>query len=136
MIRDAVATSVPKIPINENKFIFKLQSAFFGNFETVTVSECCLIKLHLFILYDKYVYILGLEMASPGSQHCANCIGTLSFPVTWFVVVCSLNGLCPLLVSSLHDEAVLRNVQLGIRELTAVISLTVLTCYHYIHLYK
>ena len=95
-----------------------------------------MIKLHLFILYDKYVYILALEMASPGSQHCANCIGTLSFPVTWFVVVCSLNGLCPLLVSSLHDEAVLRNVQLGIRELTAVISLTVLTCYHYIHLYK
>ena len=28
----------------------------------------------------KYIYILALEMASPGNQHCANCIGTLSFP--------------------------------------------------------
>jgi len=22
-----------------------------------------------------------LEMASPGNQHCANCVGTLSFPI-------------------------------------------------------
>jgi len=29
----------------------------------------------------KYIYILVLEMASPGNQHCANCIGTLSFPI-------------------------------------------------------
>ena len=29
-----------------------------------------------------YVYILALEMASRGNQHCANCIGTLSFPIT------------------------------------------------------
>jgi len=26
--------------------------------------------------------ILALEMASPGNQHCAICIGTLSFPMT------------------------------------------------------
>ena len=27
-------------------------------------------------------------MASPGNQHCANCIGTLSFPITaWSVCV-------------------------------------------------
>ena len=25
--------------------------------------------------------MLALEMASPGNQHCANCIGTLSFPI-------------------------------------------------------
>jgi len=29
----------------------------------------------------KYRYILALEMASPGNQHCANCVGTLSFPI-------------------------------------------------------
>jgi len=80
MIRDAVATSVPKIPINENKFIFKLQSAFFGNFETVTVSECCLIKLLPYILFEKYIDILAVKMDGPGNQHCASCIGTLSFP--------------------------------------------------------
>jgi len=33
------------------------------------------------ILSEKYIYILPLEMASPGNRHCANCIGTLSFSV-------------------------------------------------------
>jgi len=35
------------------------------------------------ILFEKkYIDISGLalEMASPGNQHCASCIGTLSFP--------------------------------------------------------
>jgi len=31
-------------------------------------------------VFEKYIYILALEMASPGNQHCANCIGALSFP--------------------------------------------------------
>jgi len=47
----------------------------------MTVSECCLIKLLPYILFEKYIYILALEMASPGNQHYASCIGTLSFPV-------------------------------------------------------
>ena len=41
--------------------------------------ECCLIKLLPWILFEKFIYILALEMASSGNQHCANCIGTLSF---------------------------------------------------------
>jgi len=40
-----------------------------------------LIKLLPYILFEKYIYILALEMASPGNQHCASCIGTLSFPM-------------------------------------------------------
>ena len=28
-----------------------------------------------------YIYILALEMASPWNRHCANRIGTLSFPM-------------------------------------------------------
>jgi len=32
-------------------------------------------------LFEKYIYILALELASLGNQHCANCIGTLSFPI-------------------------------------------------------
>jgi len=41
-----------------------------------------LAKLLPYILFEKYISILSLEMASPGNQnqHCANCIGTLSFP--------------------------------------------------------
>ena len=27
------------------------------------------------------IYILALELVNPGNQHCASCIGTLSFPV-------------------------------------------------------
>ena len=53
----------------------------FANYETITVSQCCLIKLLPYILFEKYIYILALKMASPGNQHCANCIGTLSFPI-------------------------------------------------------
>jgi len=34
-----------------------------------------------YILFEKYINILALEMASPGNRHCVNCIGTLSFPV-------------------------------------------------------
>jgi len=30
---------------------------------------------------EKYIIILALEMASPGNQHCASCIGTLAFPL-------------------------------------------------------
>jgi len=40
-----------------------------------------LTKLLPYILFEKYIYILALEMASPGNQHCASCIvGTLSLP--------------------------------------------------------
>jgi len=46
------------------------------------VSQFCLIKLLPCILFEKYIYILALEVASPRSQHCANCIGTLSFLMT------------------------------------------------------
>jgi len=35
-----------------------------------------------YILFEKNIYILALEMAGPGNQHCASCIGTLSFPVS------------------------------------------------------
>jgi len=67
--------SVPKIIINDTQFIYflKLQSAF--------VSKCCLIKLLPYILFEKYIYILALEMASPGNQQCTSCISTLSFPI-------------------------------------------------------
>jgi len=41
----------------------------------------CLIKLLPYILVEKYIYILALEMASPWNAHCANCIGTLSFSI-------------------------------------------------------
>ena len=37
-------------------------------------------KLLPYILFEKN-YILALETASPGNQHCANCVGTLSFPL-------------------------------------------------------
>ena len=47
----------------------------------MTVSESCLIKLLPYVLFEKYAYILALEMASPGNQHCVSCIGTLSFPI-------------------------------------------------------
>jgi len=38
-----------------------------------------LLRLLPYILFKKYIYILTL--ASSGNQHCASCIGTLSFPM-------------------------------------------------------
>jgi len=38
-------------------------------------------KLLTYIVFEKYIFILALEMASSGNQRCANCIGTLSFPM-------------------------------------------------------
>jgi len=34
----------------------------------ITVSECCLIKFLLYLLFEKYIYILALEMASRGTS--------------------------------------------------------------------
>ena len=34
-------------------------------------------KLLRYILFEKYINILALEMASPGNRHCASCIGAL-----------------------------------------------------------
>jgi len=38
-----------------------------------------LVKLLQYIIFEKYINILALEMASPGNLHCANCISMLSF---------------------------------------------------------
>jgi len=47
----------------------------------MTGSEFCSTKLVPYIFYEKYIHILALEMASPGNEHRANCIGTLSLPM-------------------------------------------------------
>jgi len=39
------------------------------------------VKLFPHILFEKHVYILALEMTKPRNNRCANCIGTLSFPM-------------------------------------------------------
>ena len=48
--------------------------------------QCCLIKLLLYVSLEKYIYILALEMASPGNQQCASCIGTLSFLMVLYLL--------------------------------------------------
>jgi len=37
-----------------------------------------------YILFEKYIYLLALETANPENHYCANCIGTLSFPMFIF----------------------------------------------------
>jgi len=78
-LRRTGSENMPKIITNNtiNLFFFKLQSAF-CHFQTITFSECCLIKLLPYILLEKYINILALEMASPGNQQYSNCIGALS----------------------------------------------------------
>jgi len=45
-----------------------------------------LIKLLLHVLFEKYIYTLAPEMASPGNWHCANCIGSLLFPIKYAIL--------------------------------------------------
>ena len=72
--------SVPKIIMNNtiNLFIFRTAISILlisdrNSFRVLfgKIASC--------ILFKKYIYILALEMASPGNQHCANRIGTLLF---------------------------------------------------------
>jgi len=69
--RERINESVPKIIINDTIIFFlRLQSAVW-QFQTITVSECCLTKMLPYILFEKYMNIVALEMASPGNRHCA-----------------------------------------------------------------
>jgi len=36
---------------------------------------------YIYIYIYIYINILALEMASPRNRHCADCIGTLPFPI-------------------------------------------------------
>ena len=56
---------LPKIIINDTTSVFSNCNQHFVNLQTVTVSECCLIKLLPYILFEKYIYILALEIAGP-----------------------------------------------------------------------
>jgi len=82
---------VPKILINDTVCFLKLQSAFW-QFQIVTVSECCLVKLLPYNLFEKCITILALELASPGKRHCASCIGTLSFHIVNVMSITSCYG--------------------------------------------
>jgi len=77
--------SVPKIITNNTMYAYLF---FKTTISILVISDhnsfrvlLILIKLLPNILFQKYIYILALEMASPVNQHCANCIGTLSFPI-------------------------------------------------------
>ena len=63
------------------------QYVFSAAISNLTISNHNIFR----VLFDKIdsvfyliniFFILALEMASPGNQLCAHCIGTLSFPIT------------------------------------------------------
>jgi len=46
-------------------------------------------KIASVYFFQNYIHILALEMAIPGNQHCANCVGTLSFPISTAYILSS-----------------------------------------------
>ena len=60
--------SVPKIVIDNKTNLFS-NTAIRILLISDTVSECWMIKLLPYILFEKYSYILALEMTSTGNQH-------------------------------------------------------------------
>ena len=52
-------------------------------------------------------------MASPGNQHCANCIGALSFPVIGYMEECRYRC-SDVAAASVHDTTATRRVQANV----------------------
>ena len=53
-------------------------SAAFSSCDRELLPACVYILWRKHYSRQKIIYILALEMASPGNQHCASCIGALS----------------------------------------------------------
>ena len=63
----------------QNKFIFKtavsiLMISNHNSFRVLSDENC----FRIYFIWKVYLYF---SLASPRNQHCANCIGTLSFPI-------------------------------------------------------
>jgi len=74
---------VRKIIVNNTvKFIFKtaISILLISNHNSFRVLFDKIASVP-YMLFEKYIYILALEMASPEKQHCATSICTHSFPI-------------------------------------------------------
>jgi len=61
--------SVPKIILNNNELIFLNCNQHFANFRPQ--QSPVMIKLLPYVLLERCICILALEVASPGNRHCA-----------------------------------------------------------------
>jgi len=79
--------SVPKIIINDTiRLFFKtaISILVISNHNGFRVLSDKIASVYInrkIYIKNKIKNILALEMANPGKQHCANCIGSLSFPI-------------------------------------------------------
>ena len=85
----------------QSQFILKLQSAFLviSNHNSFRALFDKIASVYL--VENRDIYILALEMASPGNQHCVNCIGTLSFPISRTVYAVSTSATTDIIVSDM-----------------------------------
>jgi len=93
--------SVPKIMLNNtlNLFLTAISVFVISNHNSFRALSDKIASVYF--IWKKYIYILALGMASSGNQHCANCIGALSFPMTLWV-----SGTCPQSAPSPEVESV------------------------------
>jgi len=80
--------SVPKIIINNAiNLLFKtaISISVISNHSSFRVLFDKIASVYF--IRKKYIHIIALEMASPGNQHCANCIDTYLFPI----IICSFS---------------------------------------------
>jgi len=75
--------SVPKIIINDTvDLVFKTAISYLVGLISNHNSVRVLFDETASVYFISKIYLYSaLEMASPGNQRCANCIGTLSFPI-------------------------------------------------------
>ena len=63
-----------------NKFIFKTAVSILLISNRNIFRVLCDKTVSVYFIWKIYLYF-EMEMARPGNRHCANCIGTLSFPM-------------------------------------------------------
>ena len=81
--------SVPKTIINDTRNLFYKTAVSILVISNNNTFRVLFDKIASAYFIGKYIYILALEMASPGNLHCVNCIGTLSFPIVKLLTVWS-----------------------------------------------
>ena len=78
---------MPKIIINNTTNLFFKTTVSILLISNHSSFRVLFDKIASVYFFEKYIYILALEMASRGNQHCTNCTGTLSLPTVKHVIL-------------------------------------------------
>jgi len=80
-------------------------------------------------MFEKYIYLLALEMVSPENQHCARCIGTLLIACSKYATACPILRSASFLMHRIYARSQARGHCVSLRAPLALFSETFRTAY-------